>query len=80
MEHPTQTTFIDEEKRNMSSSSLDKDQNVGTTISVVDKSAERAYGTFPAILCYATPTNTVSPQTRLLPASLPLVDVFLQLR
>ena len=43
----TQTVFIDEEKRNLSTTSFEKDHGTGTALETIDKSAERAYGTVP---------------------------------
>jgi len=40
----TQTVLIDEEKRNLSTTSFDKDHGTGTALEIIDKSAERAYG------------------------------------
>ena len=37
--------FIDEEKRNVFTASFEKAHSDGTVSSVIDKSAERAYGT-----------------------------------
>jgi hypothetical protein len=44
MAHNTEAVAIDEEKRNMSTTSLEKDYGAGTAIDSIDKSAERAYG------------------------------------
>lgn len=45
MEHPTSNVVIDEEKRNVSVTSLEKDHGIGTALDTIDKVAERAYGT-----------------------------------
>lgn len=45
MAHQTQTVLVDEEKRNMSTTSFEKDHDTGTAFETIDKSAERAYGT-----------------------------------
>ncbi|KAF3046347.1 hypothetical protein E8E12_003445 [Didymella heteroderae] len=39
----TQLGFIDEEKRNLSTTSFEKDQGTGTALENIEKSAERAY-------------------------------------
>lgn len=43
----TQTVFIDEEKRNVSTTSFEKDHGTGTALETIDKAAERAYGIVP---------------------------------
>lgn len=81
MAQQDQTVIIDEEKRNMSNFSFEKDHSAGITISIVDKAAERAYGThfLPSSPRPTASANTLSPQTRFLPPTVPLPHVFLQL-
>jgi hypothetical protein len=55
MATPTQPIFIDEEKRNLSTSSFEKDHGTGTALENIDKFAERAYG-----MTFRTPTTTKS--------------------
>ncbi len=45
MAHDTKTIIIDSEKLNPSTSSLSADHSTGTTHEIIDKPAERAYGT-----------------------------------
>ena len=59
MADQTQPVFIDEEKRNISITSLDKDNAAGTANSILDKSAERAYGKLASLFHNTTLTSLV---------------------
>lgn len=44
MANHSQPVLIDEEKRNFSTTSIEKDHGLDTALDAIDRSAERAYG------------------------------------